>query len=294
MSHYLIAGCGYVGMRLATLLLEDGHRVTGVRRSWPGASADIPQGLDQVTADLTDPELASRLLPRQFTHVVYAASAGEFTDAAYERAYVAGLRQVIAFAQRHVPGLQRFLFTSSTGVYTQTAGELVDEKSAVADASAAFSARRVLQGEALLRAAALPAVVVRFGGIYGPGRESLLDGVLGGIARAGGPPQWTNRIHRDDCAGVVRFLATLDQPDFIYIAVDDEPAPQGEIVAWLAAELGLALPPEGEATRARQGGNRRCANVRLKAAGYQFAYPSYREGFRARITRERASPDRPR
>jgi uncharacterized protein YbjT (DUF2867 family) len=70
-----------------------------------------------------------------------------------------------------------------------------------------FSGRCIRAGEQLLWDSGWPAVVVRFGGIYGPGRTRLIDSVRDGSAtRPAGPPIFTNRIHRDDCARVLEHL----------------------------------------------------------------------------------------
>ena len=68
-------------------------------------------------------------------------------------------------------------------------------------------ARLLLEGEAAVRETAATAVVLRLAGIYGPGRTRLIDRV-----RAGEPcsEAYTNRIHRDDCAGVLRHLMRLN------------------------------------------------------------------------------------
>ena len=91
----------------------------------------------------------------------------------------------------------------------------------------------------------------------------------------------SNRIHRDDAAAaIVHLLTVTDTPDRVYLGVDDAPVDRGEVLAFLAEELGLARPPIG-ADDSSRGGNKRCRNDRLKATGFRFAYPTYREGYRA-------------
>ena len=51
--------------------------------------------------------------------------------------------------------------------------------------------------------------------------------------------RYTNRIHRDDCAGVLRHLMRLSSPETLYLATDNEPADQTEVFRWLAKALGL-------------------------------------------------------
>jgi len=127
--------------------------------------------------------------------------------------------------------------------------------------------------------------VVRFGGIYGPRRTRLVESVRSGQASyRSRPVQWTNRIHRDDCAGVLRHVMRMQAPEPLYLGVDCEPATEEAVMTWLAGALG-APPPrrankEARSTR-RSRGSKRVRNQRLLDAGYRFRYPTYREGYAA-------------
>jgi nucleoside-diphosphate-sugar epimerase len=182
------------------------------------------------------------------------------------------------------------LYTSSTAVYAQSHGEWVDETSTTDPSH--FTGRRVLEGERLLLGGPFPATVLRLGGIYGPGRVSLIERVRQGqaVCRAG-PTLYTNRIHRDDCAGALHHLMTVPHPEALYLGVDHAPADLCAVLRWLAAQLG-APPPRVEAmtedeTR-RQRTNKRCRNARLVASGYTFGYPTFRDGYAALVAAYRA------
>jgi hypothetical protein len=98
------------------------------------------------------------------------------------------------------------------------------------------------------------------------------------------PPRHTNRIHRDDCAGVLRHLMLLAEPEALYVGVDCEPATEAVVYSWLAGVLGAPPPRAGtpDATGdPERGGNKRCRNARLLASGYAFHYPTFREGYTA-------------
>jgi nucleoside-diphosphate-sugar epimerase len=273
----LIAGCGYVGSRLGLLLAAAGAQVVGLARR-PGR---LPEGVEPLAADLTNPT-ALGALPDGFDVVFHAASADSRDPAAYERAYVRGVSHLIErLASRQAP--RRFFFVSSTGVYGQDRGEWVDEDSPTDPAR--FTARALIEGERLALSAPFPATVVRFGGIYGPGRTGLIDRVRAGRAhwRTG---HYTNRIHRDDCAGALQHLAGLEAPAQLYLGVDNEPTLERDVLVWLADRLGSESPPvaaPGEGTRAGPG-SKRCSNARLRAAGYRFRYPSFRQGYEELLT----------
>jgi hypothetical protein len=68
-------------------------------------------------------------------------------------------------------------------------------------------------------------------------------------------------------------------PAPVYVGVDNDPADLGDVLGFLASELGQPEPPVGPAGEAR-GGNKRCSNALLRSTGFEFAYPSFREGYR--------------
>ena len=263
----LVAGCGYVGSELARRLAGDGHEVWGLRRT----PAELPAGVAPLVADVTD--AASLDLPADLDALVYAVSPGRRDEAAYRAAYVTGLDNVLGAAGAAVP---RVVFVSSTAVYGQDDGSVVDEDSPTEPTS--FSGRILLEAEA--RAQAAGGTVLRLAGIYGPGRTRLLDEVRAGTATYPPGDVHSNRIHRDDCAGALAHLLSLPSPDPVYVGVDDDPAPRREVLTWLAERPDAPAPREAPGGRSR-GGDKRCSNARLRASGYGLAVPSYREGYAA-------------
>jgi nucleoside-diphosphate-sugar epimerase len=270
MSNILIAGCGDVGIALGLKLAADGHRVYALRRNL-GA---LPSALEGIAADLTD-SATLRSLPHADV-VYYTAAADGRDEAAYERAYVSGVRNLLQSMKGQGPSTRRFVFVSSTGVYGQDSGEWVDESSPAEPER--FSGLKLLEGERLSLEGTIPATVVRFGGIYGPGRERLLRQVREGASCVDDPPRYTNRIHRDDCAGVLRHLYRLDSPAPVYIGVDCDPAAQCTVIEWLARRMN-APAPRRESAPVPGGRGKRCRNDLLLDSGYRFLYPTFREGY---------------
>lgn len=276
MARVLIAGCGYVGSALGRLLIRRGDEVFGLRRR-PDA---LPPGIRPVRADLADAATLDAL-PPDLDRVVYAASPGDRSEDQYRLAYVEGLSNLLRALERRGDRLRRMLFTSSTAVYGQRHGEWVDEESP-ADPSSA-TARRLREAEELCLDGPFPATVVRFAGIYGPGRTRLVDRVRRGEARIPpGEPVYTNRIHRDDCAGVLAHLMDVTSPAALYLGVDHEPADVASVLGWLAKRLQVTPPAEDPgAFDPARGRNKRCRNTRLVDSGYKFRYPTFREGYSA-------------
>lgn len=277
MAHILVAGAGYVGLALVAKLRAEGHRVTGLRRSPPqfrGAAAWL-------AADVTLPATLADL-PTDLDLVVSALSPSGRDAAAYRRIFVLGTGHLLqAFGDRRPP----FFFVSSTRVYGESGGGWVDEKTPPEPAGELGAV--LLEAEEQVLAAGPDTGVVRFSGIYGPGRTWLMDRVRDGRPVQVDPPAYTNRIHRDDCAAVLAHLVGMklagsEVPRRV-LASDDDPAPMSEVVSWLADRLGVAQPPAA-APDPHASRNKRCRNVLLKELGYRFLYPSYRNGYGRLLT----------
>ncbi|MDS0297957.1 SDR family oxidoreductase [Halogeometricum sp. S1BR25-6] len=298
MARAVIVGCGYVGLELGRQLASDGHDVTGVRRSDDGLAAVESAGLNPVRADATDPDSVSSLPDADW--VVFAASSGGRGADAAQRVYVDGLRNVVAeYGDRDSPP-ERLVYTSSTGVYGDHGGEWVDEETPLDPTTdktrvLAEAERVAVEGAA---EAGIDGTVARFAGLYGPDRYRL-DRYLSGPVTAG----YLNMVHRDDAAGAVRFLLSDESArgTDTLLVVDDEPADKWAFADWLADECGVARPDKrtkeerladgdlSEAARRRVLTSKRCSNDRLRELGYEFAYPTFREGYRAAIADYRAA-----
>lgn len=271
----LIAGCGDIGGRLAQDLVAAGFEVTGLRRSEGHAAPHI----ETVRADITDPATLEVLQGRVFDYLVFCPSAGGFNEAQYRAVYYQGLHNLL-----QVLGPQPVvLFVSSTSVYHQNGGEWVDEDAATEPQG--FSGRVMLEAEQLALTRASAACVIRFGGIYGPGRSRFIERTRSGVLPPAEPLMFSNRIHSEDCAAILCHLLRRhrdgDALAPIYLGVDGAPAPLRDIALWLARQLGLDSASMHDGEVASRGGNKRCSNQRLLDSGYRLRYPNYKAGFTA-------------
>lgn len=273
MTRVLLAGCGSIGLALGAVLLRAGFEVVGLRRSAVAAPFPLLQ------ADFTRP-LDPALFAQPIHYVVHTATPGQRSDAGYEQAYPGSVRHLLQALQGHP--LKRFFFVSSTAVYAQNAGEWVDESSPTTPVN--FNGIRMLEAEQVLQHSAVPATSVRFGGIYGQGRNFLIRRVQQGCTVQCDPPAYTNRIHQDDCVGLLAFLLQQDARgtplEPVYLGVDDDPASEETVCGWLAGQLHAPAPvPQTATTAAAQ--NKRCSNARIRALGYRLIHPDFRSGYRA-------------
>lgn len=273
----LIAGCGDVGSRLGVRLQAAGWTVHGLRRS----VEQLPKAILPVAGDLNAAEAPTQWPTETLDYVVYAAAATQHDEAGYRTAYVEGLQHVLAWLAQRQQTPRRLVFISSSGVYGQKNGEWVDETAATEPEG--YSGKILLEAEQVAQASGLPATAVRLSGIYGPGREWLLNQVRQGYRVASEPPLYGNRIHADDAAALLAHLLSADQQgvvlESVYLGVDDEPAPLHDVVMWLREQLGVTHWAEESAVR--RAGSKRCRNTRARALGWAPQYPSFREGYSA-------------
>lgn len=233
-----VLGCGYVGAEFARQARSAGHDVLGIVRSEASRDKLRAEGIAAEAFDLYAGDWA--LLPHSFDAVVYAASTGGGGPEAYALAYDTGVKRAIAWARE--VGAQAFVFTSSTGVYRQDDGRIVDEESVVGGATTADA---ILGGErAVLASGFAKARVLRFGGLYGPGRHHLVDQLRRGDRVIGGRvDHYINYLHRDDAASSI-LAAVVGGPAGarVYNVGDGKPVTKEALARWIAERLGQGEP----------------------------------------------------
>ena len=268
----LIAGCGDLGNALGRRLISEGHKVWGLRRK-PGRPRSE---IWPIAANLSEP-LPD--LPEKLGAVFFTAAPNNPTPGDYRRTYVDGMKNLLESLSAQGQNPSRIIFTSSTAVYAQANGEWVDEESETKPTG--YRGQVMLEAEQVLQQGPFPSVVVRLGGIYGPGRVYMLRKISKGRMPLPPKEHFTNRIHRADCVGVLRHLMQLDDPAPLYLGVDSEPVDKTELVTWLAEQLGAPAPKPAKpgAKSKERAGSKRCRNDLLLASGYSFKFPTYREGF---------------
>jgi len=266
----LLAGCGDLGARIGLGMAAAGAVVFALsRRSLP------PSPLLAVHADVTDPATLTAL-PHSIATLVYCLTPAERSEAAYHQVYVAGLRNLLAAL---LPARPRVLFISSTAVYGVDDGRMVDEASDCAPT--AFNGRLLLAAEAIALAAHPDSMVLRLGGIYGPGRDLLGRAALGQVAAPQHAGQISNRIHVDDAARAAGHLLAGGHRG-VFNGVDDRPVASAEVVGWIAARLGRAEPAPLASGRAT---GKAVSNARLRATGFVPEYADYQQGYGALLAR---------
>jgi len=283
-NHLFCFGYGYCCDYLGYDLLSNHRnkwRISGTTQDAEKAAQmkyfDIKPYIFDDQTPLTDPQL----FLKDTTHLILSTPPDDDGDVAFN-AYADDILAVRG-------NLKWIGYLSSTGVYGDRDGELVDETSETIPNSQRGSRRRRAEKQWLDLAADynLPLHVFRLSGIYGPGR-SALDSVRAGYARRIEKPGHAfSRIHVDDIVQVIMASMENPNPGSIYNLSDDEAAPSHEVIAYACELLGIDPPPiipfdEADMSpmaRSFYQDNKRVHNGKIKEElGIRLKCPNYKIG----------------
>ena len=274
-------GLGYCARRL--IQREPWIEASGTARTAESVAALRREGIEAYRFDGTDADRGLEQALGKAEAIVVSIPPREGAGATLDR-----FGPAIAAA----PALRRIVYYSTIGVYGDHGGAWVDETSATLTRTARGRAR--LEDEArwteAARAHGAEADILRLAGIYGPGRNALVNLRRGEARRIVKPGQVFNRAHVDDIAEISRLVLTRDLKGQIWNVADDEPAPPQDVIVYAAALLGVEPPSEEPFDQARlspmarefYADNKRVSIAKAKSElGFAPAYPTYREGLKA-------------
>ena len=285
----LIVGCGYLGRRVGWRLRQRGERVFGTVRSGSSAKGLEPWGIEPVIADVLDPGAIGRL--PEADRVVYCVGFDRAAGIPMRAVYVDGLKAVL---DRLGSVVTRIVYASSTGVFGKDDGGWVDEGSPTEPRHE--SGRVCLDAEDVVRASGVHSVVIRYAGLYGPGRIVRRDAVAKGEFLVGDPDRFLNLIHIDDAAGAAVAALDVESAGPLYVACDDRPVPRRLYYAAVAAAIGAPeprfRPPEpGSPESRREEANKRVRNDRIKAdLNLSWMFPTIESGVPDALARSGNGP----
>ena len=281
-----IAGCGDIGQRVARLWRLRGLPVRALARSKGSAERLRGHGIEPVSGDLDRPESLEDFQLKDHAVYYFAPPPEGGDDDPRIDAFIAVL------AQQALPEI--IVYLSTSGVYGDRQGAWVDEETLPAPQTA--RARRRLYAENTLRQwgkdNSVAVVILRVGGIYGPGRlpiERLRKGLP--VLRES-ECGYTNRIHADDLAAICVAAAEYGHADRIYNVSDGQNGTMTQYFKAVALRLGLPLPREIAFAEAQQQlspamlsyltESRRMRNARmLNELGVTLDYPDLARGLAA-------------
>ncbi len=237
MNSVLIAGCGDIGQRVAQLYRAQGGIMRGLARSETSAVRLRAGAIEPVPGDLTDRVTLKDLPTAEAVLFYFAPPPAQGESDPLLQNFLAAIDPARQPA--------KLVLISTTAVYGDCRGAWITETQVLRPQTA--RGRRRLDAENTLRRwgqeTGVPFVILRVGGIYGPGRLPIarLEKGLPILKPADSP--YTNRIHQDDLARVCKAAAEMGVSGEIYNVADGHPGTMSQYFIDVAKALGLPPPP---------------------------------------------------
>ncbi|WP_144391972.1 sugar nucleotide-binding protein [Pleionea sediminis] len=272
MSRILLAGYGALAQQLAALRIAKKDDVIGIKRQKIDSKIPLIYLDLSITKQLT-------AIPDRLDYVVITLSPDEMTDESYQKHYYESVNNLMRYLSKQETQ-PYVIYVSSTRVYGQCKGEWIDEESETQPTSR--KGQILLETENLLSTYE-NSTIVRFSGIYGNTRDRLIKKIQKGSGLQATPKLYTNRIHEDDCVGILSFLidehANQKELKSLYLCSDHSPTPLYEVGKWIAKQYKVPTPKVLQLETNNQG--KRCRNQKILQQGYRFKYPTFKEGYLA-------------
>ena len=261
-------GAGDLAQRTMRHLNQKNWQTTAVNRS--GEAKNFQATL---AADVTNAASLNALSTAD--HIIYSATPGGRTAENYAAVYEVGLKNLLKHIDKNA--LARFIFISSTAVYGPSPNAQ-NETSALKPP--AFNGEALVKAEQFLRSELGDKLtVIRFTGLYGPGRNFLFNRLRDGkIAVNPAADNYANRIHIDDAARACAHVLQLAEPADCYLGTDSTPLPISQLYTQLAQRLNAPTPSLDSALAYD---SKHFSNQRLIHSGFKFLYPNTLQGYQA-------------
>jgi nucleoside-diphosphate-sugar epimerase len=274
-SEVLILGCGDLGTRVGQHFADQSKKVLGVRRRPMQAPSE---NFHFAAVDIHQPDALESILTDSLQLIIVTLTPDAYTEAAYKHTYYQAMHNLVNALQIRNAS-PHIIFVSSTSVYEQHSGEILDETSITEPQ--AFNGRWLLAAEQCLTSSGLPTSIVRLSGIYSHTRRRFLDKCC--LGELPSPHKLTNRIHIEDAAQAIIHIAHLPSalaPE-IFLVSDSEPATSQTIYEWLL-EKDLCRRPDKFTESVNNDfptSGKFISNKKLLASGFRFKFPTFREGY---------------
>ena len=285
----IIFGCGYIGTSFAMRAMSLGAQVTALTHNSIQAQKLKGQGVETVVAELRETGWHTQLVGK-FDFALNCVGSSSRDIKGYQESYLEGMRSIMVWSRSNAIGT--FLYTSSTSVYPQNHGELVDELASKdgirEEARILLDTEKVLMDEVVSYGNISRYFILRLSGIYGPTRHYLLDQIRSGEVSTS-LDCYLNIIHQEDVVSAIEacFAASAKQESAIYNCSDNHPALKRDVIEWVCKLYSIQLPKmNADASSKRKLGalNRKICSQRLiNVIGWKPRYSSYKEGYKAII-----------
>ncbi|WP_297325319.1 SDR family oxidoreductase [Nitrosomonas sp.] len=287
----LMVGCGDIALRAAPLLQKH-YRILGLCRSLDSFNRLRSHGIIPIYGNLDCPKSLGKLagIAQLVVHLAPPPNQG-----LHDRRTVHLLSALSKRTQAHVAILpQRLIYISTSGVYGDCDGALIDEARPVRPEN--DRAIRRVDAERQIRdwgkRNRVSVSILRVPGIYAVNRLPLTRLREGHATLLDTEDSYTNHIHADDLARIICAALRYAKPCRIYHTNDDSQLKMGEYFDLVADHFDFPHPPRITRNEAKERispgmfsfmkESRRLNNSRMKKELHvRLSYPTVLEGIKA-------------
>jgi nucleoside-diphosphate-sugar epimerase len=287
----LIVGCGDIARRVAPLLQKH-YRIIGLYRSPDGANHLRSHSIIPIYGNLDQPNSLGKLagIAHLVIHLAPPPNQG-----LHDHRTTHLLSALARRTKKHVAILpQRFIYISTSGVYGNCNGALIDETCSVHPEN--DRAIRRVDAERQIRNWGkrnhVSVSILRVPGIYAANRLPLTRLREGHPTLIDAEDSYTNHIHADDLARIICAALQHAKPGRIYHTSDDSHLKMGEYFDLIADYFDFSRPLRITRHQAKERispsmfsfmkESRRLKNSRMKKELYiRLLYPTVLEGIKA-------------
>ena len=269
--NFIIIGCGYVGYAVAEYLQQKKTCLVTATTTTPEKISTLEKVAQKaIVLKGDDIEGLKSALQNQDTVLLSIARKGKST---YQETYLQTANNLIKAIQDNTT-VKQIIYTSSSSVYGNRGGSLVNEETLIQPTSE--SGKALKETEQTLLAALgekLNVCVLRLGGIYGPNRQIVkIYSRFAGKTIPGNGQEPANWIHLDDIVGAIDF-ASQHRLQGIYNVVDDGNFTRFEVIEKVCEKHNLAKVTWDLSSKSNRSSNAELSNQKLKEVGYKLIHP---------------------
>jgi len=251
-----ILGCGWLGKPLGVALVNEGYVVMGSTTRHENIGELKSAGI--VPFIINVDELFSEDVRPFFNSDVLVISLPPRSRAGKAKQYIGQIQKVIT-ASREGP-VGKILLISTTSVYPNDNRVVTEQDADVQNP--------LTQAERIVQESGIPNTVLRFAGLFGPGRNPGSFLAKKDVISGGNLP--VNLIHLDDCIEIVKRIIHQNVWDQVLNACSDDHPTKKEFYTKAAIVQGLRPPVFSDD---QYGGYKIVSNERLKEVlNYKFTH----------------------
>lgn len=254
-----ILGCGWLGLPLAESLVQNGYRVKG--------STTTESKLDVLKAKGVEPYLIDS---RELNNDSYE----EFLNSDILIVSTTPKSRVIFKTLAEDAGasnIEKLIFVGSTAVYPSVNGLVKEDDAEYIKSPHSGRVMKTLE-DVFVNQVGFETTVLRFGGLFGPGR--VPGKFMAGFEGLSGGENPVNMIHLDDCIGIIKAVIEKNAWGKVFNACAPVHPTRKEFYTVAAKKSGVEPPKFNAADQDKNAGYKIVDSDKLiNNLDYKFKYP---------------------